>query len=190
MGKSIKCTIVHSFATRAHLLFSYYLSAFIFTVPVVIMSWFGGGKKEAEKPVVVEDAFPSSDPFDSNSDDNIGSSSSSSFGSSAPLSTISPGGGAMAGGGTEAFQRAIQVNKKPFYALISRRSDDLVFFQAEQQKILIQAVMFKLTDLSFDSCVSQPGTALSSSERNCIAAVTSKYLESADLIGSKLAKQK
>jgi hypothetical protein len=67
--------------------------------------------------------------------------------------------------GTEAFQRALQ---------------------AEQQKILIQAVMFKLTDLSFESCVQTPGTALNSTERNCIAAVATKYIDAGEIIASKM----
>lgn len=72
-------------------------------------------------------------------------------------------------GNSEAFQRALQV---------------------EQQKALIQAVMFKLTDLSFENCIQNPGTALSSSERTCIAAVTGKYLEASEEIAAKISRQK
>ena len=56
---------------------------------------------------------------------------------------------------------------------------------AEQQRVMVQAVMFRLTDMSFEQCVASPGTALSSSERSCIAAMTNKYIEASELIKSK-----
>jgi import inner membrane translocase subunit TIM13 len=52
----------------------------------------------------------------------------------------------------------------------------------EQQKALVQAVMFKLTDLSFETCVTKPGTSLSSSEQSCITAVVGKYLDTSELV--------
>jgi hypothetical protein len=52
----------------------------------------------------------------------------------------------------------------------------------EQQKALVQQVMFRLTELSFESCVTKPGTTLSSGERSCINAVTTKYLETSEFI--------
>ncbi len=52
----------------------------------------------------------------------------------------------------------------------------------EQQKALIQAVMFKLTDLSFETCVTKPGSSLSSSEQSCITAVVGKYLDTSELV--------
>lgn len=84
-------------------------------------------------------------------------------------SGMQPGSMSAGGKGTEAFQKAIE---------------------AEQQKIIIQAVMFKLTDMSFDSCVTNPGTALSSSERSCITSVTTKYLQTSEIIGAKLSRSK
>ena len=41
----------------------------------------------------------------------------------------------------------------------------------EQQKAVIQAVMFKLTEAAFDSCVTKPSSSLSYSEQSCISAV-------------------
>jgi hypothetical protein len=52
----------------------------------------------------------------------------------------------------------------------------------EQQKALVQTVMFRLTELSFDACVTKPGASLSSGEKSCIHAVTSKYLETSEFI--------
>jgi len=56
----------------------------------------------------------------------------------------------------------------------------------EQQRALIQAIMFKLTEMSFDSCVTKPSSSLSSSESACISAVTGKYLETSAFILGKL----
>jgi len=49
--------------------------------------------------------------------------------------------------------------------------------QIEQQKAMIQAIMLKLTETSFEKCVSKPSSALSSSETSCIQASVSKYLD-------------
>lgn len=43
----------------------------------------------------------------------------------------------------------------------------------EQQKAMVQAVMLKLTDISFEKCVTKPSTSLSSSESSCISSVVS-----------------
>ncbi len=56
----------------------------------------------------------------------------------------------------------------------------------EQQKALIQAVMFKLTEISFEQCVPKPSSSLSSGESNCIHAVVTKYLESAEFVAQAL----
>ena len=52
----------------------------------------------------------------------------------------------------------------------------------EQQKAMIQAVVFKLTDLAFDQCVPKPSSSLSSSEQSCISSVVGKYFETSQLI--------
>ena len=53
---------------------------------------------------------------------------------------------------------------------------------AEQEKILVQTVIFNLTQISFEKCVSKPSSQLSAAERNCIAAVSTKYLETTQFI--------
>jgi hypothetical protein len=60
---------------------------------------------------------------------------------------------------------------------------------AEQQKLMVQQVMFKLTEQAFDSCVQKPSSSLSSSEQSCIAAVASKYLETGEFMMRKMASQ-
>ena len=50
----------------------------------------------------------------------------------------------------------------------------------EQQKAMVQAVMGRLTEMSFEACVSKPSTSLSSSEKSCIQAVTSKFLDASE----------
>ena len=52
----------------------------------------------------------------------------------------------------------------------------------EQQKAMVQAVVFKLTDLAFDQCVPKPSSSLSSSEQSCISSVVGKYFETSQLI--------
>ena len=57
----------------------------------------------------------------------------------------------------------------------------------EQERVLVQSVIFKLTELSFEKCVSKPSSQLlSASERNCIAAVTTKYLETSQFVINNL----
>lgn len=60
---------------------------------------------------------------------------------------------------------------------------------AEQQKLMVQQVMFKLTEQAFDSCVQKPSTSLSSSEQSCIAAVASKYLEAGEFMIRKISSK-
>lgn len=52
----------------------------------------------------------------------------------------------------------------------------------EQQKIMIQAVMMKLTETAFDTCITKPSSSLSSSEQSCIASVVGKYLDTSELV--------
>lgn len=56
----------------------------------------------------------------------------------------------------------------------------------EQQKAIIQAVMFKLTEASFDACVTKPSSSLSRGEQSCISAVVGKYLDTSELVASRL----
>lgn len=57
---------------------------------------------------------------------------------------------------------------------------------AEQQKAMIQAVMLKLTDAAFESCITKPGSSMSSSEQSCITSVVGKYMEASQLIVGKM----
>lgn len=59
----------------------------------------------------------------------------------------------------------------------------------EQQKAVIQAVMFKLTETAFDSCITKPSSSLSYSEQSCIQAVVGKYLDTSELVVSRLQNQ-
>ncbi len=55
---------------------------------------------------------------------------------------------------------------------------------AQQQQAVIKAVIFRLSELAFQKCVTKPSSSLSSSEQSCISAVVTKYLEGADMITS------
>jgi hypothetical protein len=56
----------------------------------------------------------------------------------------------------------------------------------EQQKVMIQAVMMKLTEASFDTCVTKPSSSLSSTEKSCISATVGKYLDASEIIVGRL----
>ena len=60
----------------------------------------------------------------------------------------------------------------------------------EQQKAVIQAVMFKLTETAFDSCVGKPSSSLSHSEKSCIRAVTAKYLDTSEFVVGRMQNAK
>jgi uncharacterized membrane protein len=59
----------------------------------------------------------------------------------------------------------------------------------EQQKMLVQAVMFKLTESAFQKCVEKPSSSLSSSETSCIKAVVGKYLDASELILTRMSSK-
>lgn len=59
----------------------------------------------------------------------------------------------------------------------------------EQQKAMVQAVVFKLTDLAFDECVPKPSRSLSSSEQTCVQAVVGKFLETSEIVVGRLTAQ-
>lgn len=56
----------------------------------------------------------------------------------------------------------------------------------EQQMVMVQQVMFKLTESAFEACVNKPGSSLSSSEQSCISAVAGKYLEAGEFMIKKI----
>lgn len=59
----------------------------------------------------------------------------------------------------------------------------------EQQKALVQAIMFKLTETAFESCVTKPSSSLSSSEQSCITAVVTKYLDASEFVVRKMSQK-
>eukprot|EP00603_Paraphysomonas_imperforata_P016102 CAMPEP_0114466724 /NCGR_PEP_ID=MMETSP0104-20121206/9230_1 /TAXON_ID=37642 ORGANISM="Paraphysomonas imperforata, Strain PA2" /NCGR_SAMPLE_ID=MMETSP0104 /ASSEMBLY_ACC=CAM_ASM_000202 /LENGTH=132 /DNA_ID=CAMNT_0001640119 /DNA_START=53 /DNA_END=451 /DNA_ORIENTATION=+ len=58
-----------------------------------------------------------------------------------------------------------------------------------QQQAMVKQVMFKLTDTSFNKCVSKPSSSLSSSESSCIKATVNKYLEASEYLVGKMSQQ-
>jgi len=56
----------------------------------------------------------------------------------------------------------------------------------EQQKAVIQAVMFKLTESAFDACITKPSSSLSYGEKSCISSVVGKYLDTSELVVSRM----
>ena len=117
------------------------------------MGWFGlGGGGEEDKSSSTSSAFDPGSSFD-----NSGSIDMSGSASSAPMGGDRAAMGAARGGG--GFEQDLMM---------------------EQQKAMVQAVMARLTEMSFDQCVSKPSSSLSSSEKSCIQAVTNKYLDASE----------
>ena len=58
----------------------------------------------------------------------------------------------------------------------------------EQQKVMIQNMMLKLTDTAFQKCVTKPTSSLTSSEQICIQTVVTKYIESSEFVLEKLSR--
>lgn len=58
--------------------------------------------------------------------------------------------------------------------------------QMEQQKALVQAILIKLTDAAFDSCITKPSSSMSSSENSCVQSVVGKYLATTELIVQRM----
>lgn len=71
----------------------------------------------------------------------------------------------------------------------SSQSSFVAELQQEQQKLMVQGVVMKLTAMAFDSCVNKPSSSLSSSEQSCIAAVTGKYMDTTEFIVAKMYNQ-
>mmetsp|Transcript_19894 Transcript_19894/g.28487 ORF Transcript_19894/g.28487 Transcript_19894/m.28487 type:complete len:129 (-) Transcript_19894:2218-2604(-) len=121
------------------------------------MSWFGGGSKKPEPEKSIPEHFvDESDDFND----------SHSLGGNDFASSSLPSGGLLGGSkAPSSFEQALF---------------------AEQQKALVQAVVFKLTDISFEQCVPKPSTSLSYSEQSCITSVVGKYLETTDIVVGRL----
>mmetsp|Transcript_5178 Transcript_5178/g.10302 ORF Transcript_5178/g.10302 Transcript_5178/m.10302 type:complete len:125 (-) Transcript_5178:69-443(-) len=60
------------------------------------------------------------------------------------------------------------------------------FAMEQQQRMAIQKVVSKLTQIAFDKCISTPDSSLSSSEVSCIHAVTGKYLDGSEFVVKRL----
>lgn len=54
-----------------------------------------------------------------------------------------------------------------------------------QQQVMVQQLVFRLTETAFESCVSKPSTSLSSSEQSCMSAVVNKYLDATEFMMAK-----
>lgn len=58
----------------------------------------------------------------------------------------------------------------------------------EQQKALVQQVIAKLTEVSFDQCIDRPEASLTSRQRNCIHTVVGKYLDTSEFVIGRATK--
>jgi len=124
------------------------------------MSWlFGGGGDKNDSNKKSSSNYDTTS-FDSSSFD---TSSSSSMGGSSNSSLGSSGGSS----GVDLQQELVQL----------------------QQSAMVQAVMFKLTEMSFENCVTKPGPSLTSSEQSCINAVVKKYLDTSEFTTGRLRDQ-
>ena len=60
---------------------------------------------------------------------------------------------------------------------------------ALQERQLVQQVVAKLTELSFDACVGKPDTQLSGREVGCIHATVGKFLDTSELVLGRIARK-
>ncbi|KAJ1455717.1 hypothetical protein M885DRAFT_519435 [Pelagophyceae sp. CCMP2097] len=60
----------------------------------------------------------------------------------------------------------------------------------EQQRALVQQVVAKLTEVSFDSCIDKPEPTLSAKSRSCIHTVVGKYLDTSEFVVGRATKQR
>ena len=61
---------------------------------------------------------------------------------------------------------------------------------AEQQRALVQQVIAKLTEVSFDACLQKkPDSTLSAGERACIHTVVGKYLDTSEFVLGRSTKK-
>ena len=58
----------------------------------------------------------------------------------------------------------------------------------EQQKMMLQTLVLKVSELSFQQCVTKPTSSLSSSESACINAVSKKYIDTAEFVLDRLTR--
>mmetsp|Transcript_21884 Transcript_21884/g.19921 ORF Transcript_21884/g.19921 Transcript_21884/m.19921 type:complete len:121 (+) Transcript_21884:109-471(+) len=61
-------------------------------------------------------------------------------------------------------------------------------YAKEQEKLMVQVLMLKLADVSFDRCISNPSTSLSSTEKSCVNSIVNKYFESTEFVVGKLTR--
>ena len=59
----------------------------------------------------------------------------------------------------------------------------------EQQKAMVQGVIFKLADMSFESCISKPSSSISSSEKSCIKSVVAKFIDTSEFVVLRMSRQ-
>lgn len=60
--------------------------------------------------------------------------------------------------------------------------------QLLQQQQMVQMLIGKLTEISFQQCVTRPSSNLSSSEEACIKSITKKYINTTELVVNKFMK--
>lgn len=73
----------------------------------------------------------------------------------------------------------------------SKASPDMIqrLVLQEQQKVLVQQVIAKLTEVSFDQCVDRPEASLTSRQRACIHTVVGKYLDTSEFVLGRTTKR-
>ncbi len=59
-----------------------------------------------------------------------------------------------------------------------------------QQQVMAQQLILKLTDIAFEKCIKDPSGSLSGSQRSCVVASVSKYIDGTALIIGAMTGQK
>eukprot|EP01023_Acetabularia_acetabulum_P025798 TRINITY_DN2461_c0_g1_i10.p16 TRINITY_DN2461_c0_g1~~TRINITY_DN2461_c0_g1_i10.p16 ORF type:complete len:101 (-),score=19.93 TRINITY_DN2461_c0_g1_i10:3733-4008(-) len=63
------------------------------------------------------------------------------------------------------------------------------FLAQEQQKAVIQQMIFKVTEDCFDKCIATPGKEMSGRERTCIENCAKRFVETTQFIMQRFQKE-
>ena len=153
-----------------------------------IAGFFGGGGKKDDSDMAMPEKTAmalGADAYTSGHGSNFGAAPGAG-------GQVSRGPSKAAAASPEMLQRAVLQEQRharvpiagPARASARRRRARL-----RRQKALVQQVISKLTEVSFDTCIAKPDSALSAGERACIHTMVGKYLDTSEFVMGRAAKK-
>jgi hypothetical protein len=58
----------------------------------------------------------------------------------------------------------------------------------EKEKMLVQNLLLKLSDISVEQCITKPGSSLSQAEQACIISTINKYFEATEYVVGRVTR--